>query len=154
MKRPGLLRRTPLLRRKPIRRARPGPSVPQAVRDALWLRSGGRCDLCGEMLSVRQVWHAHHRLRRSQGGLDELANLLALHPVCHLTIVHGDPARAYEHGWLVRSAQDPGEVSVWRHMCVWSLPEERWADLPQPRPGRVEWSAGDRMLGYPGGVYR
>jgi hypothetical protein len=61
-------------------------------------RSNGLCEVCGhERLGV-----IHHRLRRSQGGGNELENLLGLCSRCHDEI-HANPAWAYEHGYLVKS---------------------------------------------------
>ena len=60
-------------------------------------RSRGICEICGSGVAI----HRHHRLRRSQGGRNELANLLHLCRLCHDT-VHAYPAVSYERGWLLR----------------------------------------------------
>lgn len=116
-------------RRKPIRprserRDRFEASL-NAVTDALYARAGHRCEicrvaeihpLCGRCrgLSVKDwceqcadlagaglLGHRHHRLRRGQGGTNELHNLYALCSKCHVR-VHAEPALSYEKGWLIR----------------------------------------------------
>lgn len=53
----------------------------------------------------------HHRKLRSQGGDNDQANLLRCCSHCHLEI-HRLPGLSYEHGWLVKSWQDPAAVPV------------------------------------------
>lgn len=55
------------------------------------------CARCGE-----PAVHKHHRKMRSQGGLDDPANLAALCLGCH-THIHANPKESYEQGWLVKS---------------------------------------------------
>jgi 5-methylcytosine-specific restriction endonuclease McrA len=69
-----------------------------AITPALLARSGGMCEICGTYAAAER----HHRLRRSQGGGNELDNLLHLCPPCH-GIVHAYPVLSYEHGWLLRN---------------------------------------------------
>lgn len=45
----------------------------------------------------------HHIVRRSQGGTDELANLLVTCSLHH-RYIHEHPAESYERGWLKRGA--------------------------------------------------
>lgn len=62
-------------------------------------RSGGRCECgtaCGQRAEV-----IHHRLRRSQGGMNTLSNLAHLADACHRR-VHENPSWAYDNGLLVR----------------------------------------------------
>jgi hypothetical protein len=69
---------------------------------ALRIRSGNRCELIEDGLRCPgRFQHRHHRLPRSQGGGNDLCNLLAL---CwrHHSYVHQNPALSYERGWLVR----------------------------------------------------
>lgn len=85
-----------------------------AVRGIVYARSGGYCERCGFPLPG-QEWALHHRLMRSHGGPDAPENLLALHHECHnlgTNAVHLNPARAYEHGWLVRTGDDPAQTPV------------------------------------------
>lgn len=89
------------------------------LREALRVRSGGFCESCGDRdKPLRPGWHAHHRLRRSQGGEDSITNLLALHPYCHDKI-HARPAAAYDGGFLVRMGQQPGRVRLALHWEKW-----------------------------------
>ena len=60
--------------------------------------------------------HRHHRKRRSQGGDDSPTNILLLPQEVHAW-VHDNPDKAYELGWLVKSHDDPTEISV-------QIPEE------------------------------
>lgn len=84
--------------------------VKASIRRDLWERCAHTCEACGLWLE-RSDMHAHHRKLRSQGGLDELANLLAVHHACHRSL-HLYPERSYELGHLVRSYHDPGDVPV------------------------------------------
>jgi hypothetical protein len=70
-----------------------------AVRPVLRARSGGRCEaqLSG-CLGTPTV--PHHRKRRSQGGKNNLANLIDICAPCHAW-VHNHPAEAMEHGLLL-----------------------------------------------------
>jgi hypothetical protein len=71
-----------------------------AVTPALLERAGYRCEIC----RVAPIEHRHHRLRRSQGGTNELDNLLAL---CHThhEYVHRNPAESYRQGWLLSAGK-------------------------------------------------
>lgn len=65
-------------------------------------RAQGRCEArCAPSCAGRGA-EAHHRRRRSQGGSDELENLLWVCAWCH-TWIHEHPAVAYEKGWLLRA---------------------------------------------------
>jgi hypothetical protein len=73
-----------------------------AVTPALEARSGGWCELgisgvCGTGMAGL---HRHHRRRRSQGGTNDLSNLIHLCDGCH-TYVHAHPAISYSRGWLL-----------------------------------------------------
>lgn len=43
---------------------------------------------------------------RSQGGPDEVVNLIDVCPACH-RYIHHRPTNSYLHGWLVRSHGTP-----------------------------------------------
>lgn len=105
MKRGGPLRRlTPLRRSSPLR-SRPR-RIPTEVRDEVARRSGGRCE-ARFIAACRGVpEHAHHLLRRSQGGEDEPSNMVYICALCHAAI-HAEPGRAYAAGLLVRRTTDP-----------------------------------------------
>jgi hypothetical protein len=88
-------------RRKPLR-ARSERRIAyeaelDALTPALCARSGGRCEICRDVEATER----HHRLRRSQGGLNSLENLLHLCRYCH-GVVHRYPGLSYERGWLFR----------------------------------------------------
>lgn len=61
-----------------------------------------RCHKLCERCGIADADLVHHRLRRSQGGGNELSNLAGLCSPCHRTI-HDNPARSYREGWLVKS---------------------------------------------------
>lgn len=104
-----MLRRSPM-KRKPSR----GSGIPQAVRDAVLLRDGGRCRRCG--ISVLNVPASiHHRLPRGRGGDARLSGLIL---ICGDGVrrCHGDVesqrAQAYDDGFLCRTGEDPAAVAV------------------------------------------
>lgn len=68
-------------------------------------RSNGLCEAQTAGVCTGRGEHAHHILRRSQGGPDEPGNLLWLCAPCH-EHAHRNPAWAYEHG-LLRKAGTP-----------------------------------------------
>lgn len=65
-------------------------------------RAGMMCE-CGEADCFREGQHAHHVIRRSQGGTDELSNLKWLSWECHAR-VHANPKWAFERGLLDHAA--------------------------------------------------
>lgn len=82
----------------------------KALRDLVWSRCKGYCELCGKQLP--EGWALHHRKLKSRGGKDEVENLVALHHHCHNTgtyAVHMRPAKATELGFMVSSWQEPSE---------------------------------------------
>jgi hypothetical protein len=70
------------------------------VTPALVARAGGRCELA-HLEGCEGRLHRHHRLMRSQGGTNDLSNLLL---VCdrHHRYLHAEPALSYAQGWLVK----------------------------------------------------
>jgi hypothetical protein len=40
----------------------------------MWKRQDGRYGACGQLLREDEVWHLHHRIKRSQGGSDDASN--------------------------------------------------------------------------------
>jgi hypothetical protein len=62
------------------------------------------------------VLHKHHRKRRSQGGDDSPVNTITIPSALH-DWIHANPEKAYDLGLLVKSYDDPAEISV-------TLPEE------------------------------
>ena len=90
--------------------------VPKELRDLLWRRSGGACELCG--VGLPRGFDVHHRKRRSQGGADTAENTVALHRLCHNRI-HGHVTWAEQVGFLLRSHQTPSRVRLALHGEAW-----------------------------------
>ncbi len=66
------------------------------IRQEVTIRDEGTCQWCkvpGGALD------AHHVLRRSQGGKDEVANLKSVHRICH-RYIHEHPTEAKARGFL------------------------------------------------------
>lgn len=112
------------------------------VRDAVYLRDGQRCAMCGGYIHFGDL-EVHHRKPRSQGGQDDMANLIALHggfsiTSCHAK-VHAHPRASYRHGFLVPSFADPQEWPVLRFSAYWEQPCKRsWVPVDGPADGQVE----------------
>ena len=112
MKRSSIQRKTPLSRKgwpqgrsarvlvKRSDKAQDFADELDAVTPALLERAGYRCEIC----RYNRIEHRHHRLRRSQGGTNDLTNLLALCGVCH-GYVHANPTESYRQGWLLSSGK-------------------------------------------------
>jgi hypothetical protein len=130
----------PLRRRGPLERSKPRPlrfgrSRIPLLREAVHARAGGRCDIGGGPLQLSRC-EAHHRKLRSQGGPDELANLLVTCTACHAR-AHANPAWARERGYIVASHDDPATRPVLRHGRRWQLPTTHgWAPVEAPRDER------------------
>src|SRR3954454_1197209 len=105
-----LQRKTEISRER--NKAERGHQLPEKILLALKARARGRCEVCGDAMPYR--CHGHHRKLRSQGGLDELVNLLLIHPACHHS-VHMNPMWAREHGYLVSAVDHPAAVLVTLH---------------------------------------
>jgi RNA-directed DNA polymerase len=43
----------------------------------------GRCPICAQAITPQTGWHAQHLVWRSQGGSEDTANQVLLHPACH-----------------------------------------------------------------------
>lgn len=95
------------------RKAERGHRLPTALELALQARAGRRCELCGELL--RDRCHRHHRLLLSQGGKDEISNVVLLHPMCHHQTIHLNPEWAKENGWIVLAGKNPSTVPILLH---------------------------------------
>jgi len=74
--------------------------VPTAVRRQVAARAHGLCEARVSEDCMNGGVHAHHRRRRSQGGLDTAENLLWVCTPCHLW-VHEHVAEAVERGFLI-----------------------------------------------------
>jgi hypothetical protein len=87
---------------------KPKNRVATATKDALFVRSKGRCDYCGLGIA-RNMFDAHHRLQKSLRGHNGLSNLVAVHRLCHERIHHH---ANYLTGWLLNSWEEPSDVPV------------------------------------------
>ena len=101
------------------------------LRDSLLLRGFRRCDICGNHLPA-DIWEAHHRRLRSQGGPDEAANLLSIDHQCHWRAHHWrDWAR--DRGYIVHAGSDFAIRPVWRHGQSWQIPTpDGWTACEPP----------------------
>lgn len=63
------------------------------------------CEVC----TRRPTTTAHHIVYRSQGGLDEPCNLLAVCPWCHVAIHDGDRHRNLTLGEVLSIKQETGD---------------------------------------------
>ena len=52
----------------------------------LWWRQGKNCPNCEEKITKETGWHVHHILPKSEGGKDNMSNLVLMHPNCHRQI--------------------------------------------------------------------
>lgn len=110
-----------------------GPAV--AVREAVAGRSGGRCELCGELAT-----QMHHRRPRAMGGsrLPETnsgTNLLHVCDSCH-RFIESNRAEALAAGWLVPQGSDPARTAVLVGQRSWwtYLTEDGYAEAPPAEP--------------------
>ncbi len=93
-------RRTRPLRARSERRQAFEDELAEA-RPLVFARCGGLCEVCG----AARAEVVHHRLRRSQGGRNDLSNLVGACGGCH-DWIHAHPALSYERGWLLRRPLD------------------------------------------------
>lgn len=86
-------------------------SIPAKVRGQLRMREDNWCAKCG----LKYANNAHHRKNRSQGGQDDLSNLLLLcgsgTTGCHGYITE-HPRDSINHGWSVLSVHNPIDIPV------------------------------------------
>lgn len=66
----------------------------------LWWSQGKECPICQQKITQETGWHVHHILPKSEGGKDNVSNLVMVHPNCHrqihaqqLTVVKLAPAK-------------------------------------------------------------
>lgn len=120
-------------RRRATPRRRTAPQEDRAwwegANTALFVRSGGCCEHCGQPLNGRV--ERHHRQRRQVGG-DRLANLLYLLPEHHAWITE-HPAEALDAGWIVSThgpdgPPDPATVPVRLPSGLWLLDDDGGMD--------------------------
>ncbi len=91
----SLVKRTPLRRYKALRAKRRRTEIASLI--ALGVRSHGLCELPD---CTNRAEHPHHRRLRSQGGTDDLGNLMAVCSRCHRAI-HDNRAWALANGYII-----------------------------------------------------
>lgn len=77
------------------------------IAEAVLSRAGNYCEACGQSGSDFAL---HHRRLKSQGGKDEVCNLIAVHHKCHnlgTNSIHMRPKVAIERGQIVPSWAEP-----------------------------------------------
>ena len=82
------------------------------VAETVLARAKGYCECCGLPCDEFAL---HHRRLRSQGGKDEVCNLIAVHHSCHnlgTNSIHNRPGIAKVKGWIVPSWADPAEYPL------------------------------------------
>jgi RNA-directed DNA polymerase len=52
----------------------------------LWFNQDGRCPQCSERITRETGWHLHHWVWVVNGGDESMANLVLMHPTCHLQL--------------------------------------------------------------------
>jgi hypothetical protein len=105
------MKRTPLTRKTGLKRTgRINPRSDKTIardadlevaRKAVVKRAGGRCEAQWDSTCRRYGAHAHHVIRRSQGGDHDPGNLIWVCNPCHENI-HRNPAEARKLGLLAR----------------------------------------------------
>ncbi len=72
-----------------------------AASEAVRYRSGAMCEARIENVCTVRAIHVHHRLMRSSGGGNQVANLLHLCRACH-EFIHAHPEWSRERGFILR----------------------------------------------------
>lgn len=73
----------------------------QSVKPQVRERSGGLCEARVSPRCSGRGTHVHHRQLRSQGGTNDVENLLDVCVSCH-SFIHANPAKSYALGLLIR----------------------------------------------------
>jgi 5-methylcytosine-specific restriction endonuclease McrA len=115
-----MLRRN--LSRKPSQKQRYFEAELKAIRDELWARAEGSCELmipnvCAGSRNL-QIHHRRSRRIRKDGKANILENLLLLCPPCH-ALVHHERGWARDHGFIISTNADPLKVHVNRS-AMWN----------------------------------
>lgn len=144
-----LVRKTPMprgdtqLRRTAMKPYRPtATSDERTARQLVRGRSLGLCEIRLDDICTDRATDWSHRESKGVGGKWRAANGLDACRQCHRYITE-HPALAYEHGWFVRSHQDPAEVPVLIHNATtghdWVLLDDngnlQFAPFPVPTAG-------------------
>ena len=95
------------------------------VRELVWQRSRGYCEVCGFPLDP-ESWDFSHRKARKHKGPDTPENGMAIHHhPCHLVDIELHPRLARDKGWRVISTENPLEIPIWLYgkLKVWLEPD-------------------------------
>lgn len=57
-------------------------------------RQKGKCPLCNQAINEQTGWHLHHLIPKHLGGKWIIANLVMLHPICHVQVHQNEVAAA------------------------------------------------------------
>lgn len=52
----------------------------------LWVSQKMRCPVCHQLIDEHKNWNIHHIRPKTEGGSDNLSNLVMVHPNCHRQI--------------------------------------------------------------------
>lgn len=88
-----------------MRKMTEATAIPKAVKEAVFLRDGGRCVFCGSLQGAPVA----HIVRRSQGGLGVETNIITLCPACHRALDEGEKRAELEEcvdGYMKRKYPD------------------------------------------------
>lgn len=55
----------------------------------IWERQNHRCLVCNQLFKDKDDWDLHHVIRKTDGGGDNIGNLVMLHINCHMQLHHG-----------------------------------------------------------------
>lgn len=53
---------------------------------AIWKKQNGKCPICNNKIAYDDEWDIHHKIRKVDGGGDNINNLAMLHINCHRQI--------------------------------------------------------------------
>lgn len=111
------------------------------LRAQLWWRCQGYCEKCETHIDQNN-FAAHHRQLRSQGGKDDIQNLVALCHNCHnlgTKSIHLNPKHSYLTGWMVHGWQNPASVLICTDAgLIVSLNPEGTKTIYQEKPTWLE----------------
>lgn len=107
------------------------------LREELWTRSGGFCEVTGVVLDF-ETFDAHHRRNKQMGGTyrpdtDTLPNLIAVDPLVHNgtpNSIHQNPAWSRPRGYLLHAVAVPIHAPILYRGHTWSLLPEDGPAVP------------------------
>jgi len=68
--------------------------IGKRVHQIIHSKQKGNCALCKQAIDEQTGWHLHHLTPKHLGGKWTVANLVMVHPVCHVQIHHNEIAAA------------------------------------------------------------